>query len=71
MSQPLSTVNMTITLANIRPDEVRSALMIPCDEDSTNIALTVQIFTFSGQHITLAGEEAADFWKALGGRRNA
>lgn len=66
-SQPLSTVNMTITLANIRPDDVRSALLIPCNKDSTNDALTVQVFTKTGQHITLAGEEAADFWKAWKG----
>ncbi|WOB42986.1 hypothetical protein HNI00_07320 [Thermoleptolyngbya oregonensis NK1-22] len=54
-------------LTKILLENVRSALMIPCDPDAINTALLVQVYTDSGRHITLVGEEAADFWKAWEG----
>lgn len=59
---------MTSKLTKILLENVRSALMIPCDEDSVDIALTIHVFTVTGQQFTLTGEEAADFWKAWRGR---
>ena len=58
------------TLTKILLENVRSALMIPCDEDSVDVAMTVQVFTTTGQHLLLAGEQAADFWKAWKGKND-